>query len=352
MKNLGIMESIRQFLNSPFCGILKRWLYYLVFISICFFLIHHMYKNNRVYTISGLTRIMFLFLVYIIYSMCMETLYPLKERSTDLMYIILFLTFLAYGIQYIVIYYFPFNRYDEMYIKCFISAAGTAILFFIGWILLYSVLEVGDKTKASDAYSNFFDAWTNHSSFIYTYVIFLYAFYYAFQYTRFKVKAIDLTVANVMSGIILVMSYVFIIYLLRKLKVIKRTQVLSSILVLISITVIFIYLYGFFLMDSLTNICKAQVKETESQKKDIVSMLLFVSIIILLLLQDTENWRQLGYFIFILISVFILLCIVYFNTKYPSIGMLCFWGMIEWILVLMYKKDASFNSLHFMLMKS
>lgn len=347
-----MFESIISFSKSEFFNLLKKFLYFMIFVSICFFLIHHMYKYNRVYTISSMTRIMFLFLIYILYSVCMDIIYPLKEKSTQFMYYILLLVLLAYGINYIIIYYLPFNDIYEFYKKCLISALVTFILFIIGSILFYYIFDLKEKNKALDVYSNFINAWENNKIFIYTYLFFLFGYFYAFQFTRLKIKAIDLTVANVMSGIILVMFYIFIICILRKLKVIKRTQILSSMLVLMSITVIFAYLYAYSLMDSLTNICKKKIVEKDNQTKDIISMMIFVSIIILLFLQDTENWKQFGYFIFILVSIFILLCLISFSSKYPGIGLLSFWGFIEWILVLMYRKDSSFNSFHFMLMKS
>jgi hypothetical protein len=212
----------------------------------------------------------------------------------------------------------------------------------------------GKGDKANEVYGNFIDAWGKNKTQLYTYIFFVFFYFYVFQFTRFKVKGIDLIVVNTLSGILLVLFYIFIIYLLKKLKIIKRTQILSTILVMVSITVIFGYIYIYFLMNSLTDICKKKIveKKNSDQMKDIITIMLFVSIMILLFLQDTENWKQYGYFIFFLISIFILLCLFYYSAKYPSIGILSLWGLIEWILVLIYRKDASFNSVHFMLMKS
>jgi len=345
-----ILGPIRNFTQTEFySSFLKNFFYFIILLSLCFFLIHRMYKDNRVYTIGGITRVMFLFLLYIIYCFVIDIIYPLEENTQKFSYYILFFILLTYFINYLIVYLF--GEYN-FYIKLCINISLSILFFLFTSIIIYFTFERNNSDKAKKLYENFLHSWNNNSSFFYVYIFFLFGYYYTFTYTKYKIKALDLTVSNILSAIVLLLFYIFIIYILRKLKIIKRTQVLSTVLVLLSVTMIIGYLYAYSLMSSITNICKKNIVENNEQGKDIISMLLFISIIILLLLQDTENWRQTGYFVFFIISIFIVLCLVYYSNKYPGIGMLSIWGMIEWILVLIYQNNASFNSVHYMLMKT
>jgi glucan phosphoethanolaminetransferase (alkaline phosphatase superfamily) len=107
-------------------------------------------------------------------------------------------------------------------------------------------------------------------------------------------------------------------------------------------------------MNSLTNICvekeeKDSLQQIETQERIVLGII--ASLVIVLWLRDSRNWKQIGSIIFIIVTIFTLIAMFYYSTVYPSLSILSLWLFFEWIALIFGQKENSKNSLHFSFMK-
>ena len=102
-------------------------------------------------------------------------------------------------------------------------------------------------------------------------------------------------------------------------------------------------------MNSLSSVCTVgQVKGKESNEIAIIFILL--SIFVILWLDDSRHWMRIGYLLYIIITVFALYVLFVYSVSHPSVGLLSFWLIIEWLILTLYRTEDSKNSIHFSFM--
>jgi hypothetical protein len=102
-------------------------------------------------------------------------------------------------------------------------------------------------------------------------------------------------------------------------------------------------------MNSLSTICHTDNPD-QSNNKEIVIILMFISIFIILWLRDSRNWHRNGSIAFIFASIITFYTMFYYSIYHPNISLLSLWLFIEWLIIFFKKKENSKNSIHFSFM--
>jgi phosphatidylglycerophosphate synthase len=135
------------------------------------------------------------------------------------------------------------------------------------------------------------------------------------------------------------------------MKIINKIQILNSFIALLSIVFFIVILKLYIFLTSLNTVCTVpnQVAENSNNTGKITILILF-SLFIILWLDDTRTWHQLGSILFIIATVVTLVSMFYYSTIYPSLSILSFWLFIEWMIIMFRQKENSKNSFHYSFM--
>jgi hypothetical protein len=183
----------------------------------------------------------------------------------------------------------------------------------------------------------------------------LYIFFLIFGAMYSDTALSDILTPTILGIPTILYLFGFIIFFANKIGLINGYQYLNTFIVLSSITFLLGIFYLYFFMSSLNSVCdgsNAPPKEEKDPNKEVIILLTLGTIIGFLWLDDTRNWHQIGYIAFIVLSIFAYYIIFTYSTLHPSLSIISTWLLIEWLILLFYKKADSKNSLQFALMKT
>jgi hypothetical protein len=349
----GIKEGISSFLKSDFYIFFKSYFYFVILFTLCFYAILYVNSSTKNKTIIVETKVFFyisIMLLFIIVNDILET--PLESLYNFLLNIIYSLIFI-YIISHIITYYYK----GELYFSKFKLIMIISLIIFLSTsIYLYYNYQVKNPKVAVELFSAFSYAMNKNFGFLLFLTIYLIIYRSTFVSLDLNSSLSDILAPTVLGGLLIFFIFCLIIYICSKLKIINKIQILNSFISLSSI-VFFLVLIGInTFMASMGEVCanKNEVEEEEKKNgsKEIVILLMIASIFIILWLDDSRNWHQIGSILFILATVMAFYCMFYYSTKYPDTSILALWLFIEWCILAGYRKENTKNSIHFSFMKT
>ena len=338
-----------NFFKSEYAYFMKYYLYFIVLFCITTYANLYISKETtdiKVFEINKVCFYMFFLFLCIIINDILDT--PMMFLK-QFIFIILFSLLLVYITNYFMVKYSK-----KKYTTTLFHSLGISLIIYVIFIIGIHFLISSKGYKYTDPlYLQFnYGIYVNLSFFIFT------ALYYLFL--RHSAKLLDWNsfIGNLMAPTIFGLIFLFylfclIIYFAIKSKFITKIQSLNT-FIAISCIILFLGLIQlYFFMGGLSNVCNNKTLAEERGKSNIIetlNLLLFLSIIFILWVDDSRKWNQLEYFLYIIVSIFIIMCIVYYSALYPSISLLSLWGFTEWSILNWYNNHDTWNSFNFMLM--
>ena len=152
---------------------------------------------------------------------------------------------------------------------------------------------------------------------------------------------------------IIIVMYVGFYYAI-SIRLIDSKSILNTIIAYLLLLYVVSVFQSYFLLDSIQNTCYGLGPVNEKKKQSAFAELLFnlllISIVLMLILNDVRKWSFYNYLSYILITIFIIICIFSYSAKYPSISLLSLWGFVEWCILTSYNNHDTFNSFSFVMM--
>jgi hypothetical protein len=288
-------------------------------------------------------------LVILVFFLLNNVLEIPQENLKKFVIIISISLFVSCIVNYLVVTY---DNKNGFIIKLLIILLTTFIIFLISTLVIYFLFEKKNKNMSKLVYEAFNKGVKNYFGMILFLTIYLYLFYLLFSLFNTNSSITDIMGPFILGIMLLFFLFCFIIFICKKLKIINNLQYLNTFIVLYSILFFFGMIGIYIFMNSLNSICVNGASKETVNKEGQLSLFLFISIVILLWLDDSRNWHQIGYLLFIIITIFNFVAFFYLMPLYPNIRFLCLWLMFEWLITFFYKKESSKNSIHYVFMKT
>ena len=337
--------------NKEFYNFLKKNLTYLVLFCICSYILFYVDNNCKNKTVKFEVKILYYILAATVLIMINNIMETPQEDLIKLVSIFGMSIILIAILNYVIEHYYINDSPRKFYIKLFVCIAVAIGVFGISAALYYFFMKKNDNL-----YLSFLDSYKKNSSFIIFITVMLYIFYLLFKFFYKDTNLSDVITPAVLGIPTIIYLFGFIIFLCNKIGLINSNQYLNTFIVLSSITFLLGVFYLYFLMSSISSICDGSAeKEDPNNKgpnKEVLTLLALGSIIGFLWLDDSRNWHQIGYIIFITLSIFAYYFVFNYSTAHPSLSLLSTWLFIEWLILLFYRNADSKNSLHFVFMKT
>jgi len=349
----SIWHIIKNFFKSDFFNFIVNYLFFIVLISICLYILLYINKNTNDNIIIIETKVFFYILLIFLFIVINDILSTSQEGLKKFVLIILFSLIIIYiGINLIQQYYGG-DPFKNNLLKVFYA---TLIVFAIVLIIMFFLFIYKKKDGGSHLFHNFNNAFKKNYKFLIFITIYILIYKYVSNISNLNSSLSDILCPVLLGLFVLIFIFSMIVYLGLKLKVIKQISILNTFITLFSIVfflgTVFIYIF----MSSLTNICTGQPNQSNEDTlqqieiKERLTLGIIVSLIIVLWLRDSRSWRQIGSIVFIITTIFVLAAMFYYSTVYPSLSVLSLWLFFEWILLIFKEKENSKNSLHFSFM--
>jgi len=357
----------------------KKFLYFIILISICFYLIMYIQNNTQNNTILIESKVMFYMIIIFLYFFINDILETPQESMKKFLFIII----LTMGISYICNYYI-ITKYNvkpkiEMdsskigdkelnqaitdkanavvsegigyYYKMFISFLVSCGIFLVSGIILFFVFRRENQHVGNKLYEAFINSMKKNQNYLIYFAIYFFIIVQIFRAYNINTNLTDILNPCIIGGFLIFFLFCFIIFICKKFKVINNLQYLNTFIILGSLLVYFIIFGIYVFMSSLTEICTDTEKGQKKKfMEEILFILIILSILIILWYDDSRDWKWIGYFLFLLVSIFNIVVFFYFNSLYPNLTLPSFWLMIEWLIIL-FTKTQSKNSIHYIFMK-
>lgn len=337
-------EIINKFMKTDLYYFIKNYLYFIVMFCIIFYIIlyiNHTTKNNIVIIETKIFMYLGISFLFIIISDILET--PLESLKKFLLIIILSLI-LVYISNYLIEYYYKNNNFNT---KIILALTISLVISLISIIYINYTFDSKNKSQLFNCFNYGVNKNFNFLMFL---TIYLYIYKYIFSIFNTNTNLSDIITPSILGILLIFFLFCLIIYICLKLKIINRIQILNSYIALLAIFTFLSISCIHIFMSSLSTICTTNETIANIDEQERVCLLLFISIMIILWLDDTRNWHQIGSILFLIITVFTLYCIFYYATLHPSTSLLSTWLFIEWLIIIFYKKENSKNSLHYSFM--
>lgn len=333
--------------NKEFYNFLKKNLTYLILFCICSYILIHINNKCKNKTVLLEIKILYYILAVSVLLMINNIMDSPQEDSKKLVGIFAASVILITILNYVIDTYYIS---DKFYIKMLICMGVAFGIFAISAVYYYFKFKTKDDLQLS-----FINAYNKNSSFLIFLIVMLYIFYLIFSAMYSDTALSDILTPTILGIPTILYLFGFIIFFANKIGLINSYQYLNTFIVLSSITFLLGIFYLYFFMSSLNSVCdgsNAPPKEEKDPNKEVIILLTLGTIIGFLWLDDTRNWHQIGYIAFIVLSIFAYYIIFTYSTLHPSLSMISTWLLIEWLILLFYKKADSKNSLQFAFMKT
>jgi hypothetical protein len=342
-------EKATDFFKSNFFYFMKYFLYFIILLTICFYITIYVDKNANNNLIKVETKVLFYVLIMFIIIILNDILETQFESLNQFFLIIVFFIIISYSINYLVQHYYNSNKEINKIRLTFIIIF---LLYLIFSVIIYFFFKNSTKNIATPLYTAFNSAMKNNIGFLFLITILFYIYKDIFIRFNKNTFLTDILGSTILGNILIFTIFVFIIFLCIKLKIINSKQILNTFIVLYSILFFLILIGVYIFMQSMGNICDNKTDQKNIDNEEKVTLLILASIIILLWLDDTRNWHQIGSIIFVVITLFTFYVTFYYTQFHPNIGLMSTWLFIEWLIIIFYRKENSKNSIHFSFMKT
>jgi hypothetical protein len=237
------------------------------------------------------------------------------------------------------------------YYKMFISFLVSCGIFLVMGTILFFIFRREDKYVGNKLYESFINAMKKNQSYLLYFAIYFFIIIQIFRTFNINTHLTDILNPCIIGGFLIFFIFCFIIFICKKFKVINNLQYLNTFIILGSLLVYFIIFGIYIFMSSLNEICtNTDIVVKKPFMEEILLILIIISILIILWYDDTRDWKWIGYFLFLIVSIFNIACFFYFNGLYPNLTIPSLWLMIEWLIIL-FTKNQSKNSIHYIFMK-
>jgi hypothetical protein len=335
------------FFKSDFCFFFKNYLFFIVFFSIIFYILMKINKTTDNPMVKSETKIILYLVLFFIIIIFNDILSIPLESLKFFTLVILISIVLIYYINFSTIYYSNDNNNHKFTIIFWCSI----IVYVIFLLILYFTIYRNNKKAANKLFNSFNYSMKNNIFFIIFILLFLFVYQLIYNFLNKKTFMTDILNPMVLGGMLIFYIFSFIIYIFLKLKIITKKHILNSYLALYYIVLFLAFVYGYLFMNSLNTICTIG-EQKESKSNEIITILILLSIIVVLWLDDSRHWMKFGYLLYIIITVFTLYVLFSYSVNHPSVSLLSLWLFIEWFILSTYRKEDSKNSIHYVFMKT
>jgi len=372
-------SKLSKFTNSEFYNFIKKFFYFIVLISICFYLIIYIRNNTQNNTILIESKIMFYMIILFLYFIINDILESPQESMKKFLFIIILTIGISYLCNYYIITKYNVHPKVEMdsskigdkelnqaitdkansvvsdgityYYKLFLSFLISCGIFLITSIAIFFIFRRENQHVGNKLYESFINSMNKNQNYLIFFAIYFFIITQIFRAYNINTNLTDILNPCIIGGFLIFFIFCFIIFICKKFKIINNLQYLNTYIILISLLFYFIIIGIYIFISSINEICTVGIT-TEKNKiiEEILYILIIISIIIILWYNDSRDWKWIGYFIFLIVSIFNISCFFYFNTLYPGLTLPSLWLMIEWLIILFTKRESK-NSIHYIFMK-
>jgi len=337
-----LFQKIKNFFKTEFYFFIKNYLYFIIFFSIIFYIIIEIINNTKNKLIITETKIFFYISIIFLFIMISDILEKPYDSVNKFIYIILFSIIILYICNYLIIKYYN----QSSFIKKILLIIGISIIISILFILFVSFMGL----RKIDVYNSFNYSINKNYYFLVFFMIYMLLYKFTFDSLNLNSTLTDILTPAVLGLLLIAFIFILIINLCLKLKIIKKINILNSFFSFIALLFFFGILSIYIFMNSLSTICKTDEPSENSSNEEIVIILMFISIFIILWLNDSRNWHRNGSIAFVFSSIIAFYTMFYYSIYHPNISMISLWLFIEWLMIYFKKKENSKNSVHFSFM--
>jgi len=271
-----------------------------------------------------------------------------SDYVNKFVYTLLACILLIYFVNYLIYNY----MYKGFWLSLLISFGFSILIFGIFAISFWYSIESKEKNRPLFLQFNYADFNNNTMTNFILYFFILYGFLFWLTNTNSK---IGIYLNQNITGLLAMILIIYIIFSYAiKIKLIDSKQILNTVFTYFCVLYVIGIIQTYFIIDSVHNTCYGLEPTNENKEKgvkaEIFGNLLLVSIVIILILNDIRKWSFMNYLSYLLVTLYIIYCLVTLSSSYPSISMLSFWGFIEWCILTSYNNHDTFNSFSFVMM--
>ena len=341
----GFIQTTINFFKSEFFNFMYKYLFFLVIFTLCFYVLNNVDKSTNIKLIIYENKI-FHYLVIFFIIIFMNDIFQTPQENIFKFIILILLSLVAS--------YYSIKLVDKAntthFLKGLLVIASCIIIAIISLILFYYIFKKTNPFSSYNLMKEFNKTLSKNYKFmifIFIYILFYYKVYHVFnRNTRLS----DILCPTITGTVLLFFVFCYFIFIAIKIKLLNQLQILNSFIAFISILIFIVILNLFIFINSLENICTEPNEEVHNLTTERLTLLIFLALFIILWLDDTRTWHQIGSIFFIIASVIMMLTMFYYSTIYPSISLLSFWLFIEWMIIVFRQKDNSKNSFHYSFM--
>ena len=305
-------------------------------------------KSHNIKSYNYNRTILYFFLVYL--GILISDMMTLEsDYVTRMIYFTVFCVLTLYAVNWAVFKYMYYGFWLSLLVSFGFSilVGGIFVIAFI-----YGIYNQGDKIR-DPVFLQF-----NYSEFINSSLTSFIMYFFPLLGLLFWMTSSNSKIGNYLNQNIMgFMATVMIIYIgisyAIKIKLLNPKQILNTYFTYLCIMYVIGVLQSYMLIDSIHNTCYG-TGFVESKGKnamaELLNNLLIVSVILMLILNDIRKWSFFNYASYLIITVYIFMCLFSYSTKYPSVGLLSFYGFIEWCILSSYNTHDTGNSFHYVMM--
>ena len=339
------MSEITEF--RYFCN---KFLQLIILIGMVFYLNIYISEKSRVINSYNYNKAIFYFFLLYIFILVSDMMTYESEYLNNLVYIFLFCVLTIYVVNYLVHKY----MYKGFWLSFLISFAFSLLIFGVFLLCIWYSIYSKDKKIYEPVFLQFNYAYENNLSLTKFMSYFFPICALLFTVTNFDNKIGNFLNPNVMGLMTLIIIMYVGFYYAISIRLIDKKQILNTLISFLIFLYIISVFQSYFLLDSIQNTCygigDVNDKKKQSAFAELLFNLLIVSIVLMLILNDVRKWSFFNYLSYILITVFIIVCMFTYSSIYPSTSLLSLWGFIEWCILTSYNNHDTFNSFSFVMM--
>lgn len=344
------MDSISIY-DTQFYGFLKKYIYFLIIISIIFYIYFYTTKKAKSKDSKNyIHNIFYIFMIFLIFFV-IDMMKSEEKLLNNFIFILFFSVLSLYIANYVICKYY----YNGFWKSLFYSILSNILVFLLFSLVIYFLIYKNGIQESDAVLIQFNYSFLNNQTFLNYSFIFFIALLYFFTITNKNSKAGKLLNKNIISFMGFIYLYFIIIYYCIKMKILNVKQIFNFGIINLALFFLLYIFVNYKILDSISKICYTKRKNLKKYEKhksiqDLIMLFLLISIVIILMLDDNRNWSSFNYLSYLLITVFIFVSINKFSVIYPNISLLNFWASIEWIILSCYKSTDAFHSFSYMMM--
>lgn len=336
--------------ESQYHYFLKNFIYFLILLFIVFYINLYIDKKAKSSNVVNYNRsILYFFIIFLILFIT-DIMVSEQKLLNKFIYMLIFCILSVLISVVVVIKYYYHGFWMSVF---YLLIAFLIIVALYGFSFWYAIQNNGKQLSEPIFLQFNYAVFVNNGiiNFCYGFFLILGLLFYLFNYNNAFGRWATQIILGLMSIIFMLnlgFQYAF------KIGLLNKKQVLNGSLVMICIFYFMVIVVNYCLLSSLTDICNGIRPSTqnkkESNKIQLYNILLIISIIIILMLDDNRSWSFYNYLSFLLVSVYIFISLFQLTSTYPQLAPLSLWGLIEWIILTLYNGHDTFNSFSFVMM--